>query len=379
MQAAVSQCLGSAAATKSYKGDGYDPGYCCETSHIQGIYQKGCVLMNIGQAVVGLILLVVVVGGLLFIFYSRSNAVVKTGFGSLIMLALVSLMIPVFWILEGSNQATAKIQQHSVAVDSGMQLYAQFCVDQCYAIKNNKVINPTYNGYTIDQINAMSDNDLLAIISAGTYNPKALHQPTSSNAVPRSTTFGGALDSNQINYMFEFLRSANPDYLRKNGYPVQNGFDKLPDYLQNNSPTQYQAAVALGKQQGVNFGAVTDLTNQKKVAMDIVKVGSNGVNCSSQVACYSKPSIKVKVGTTITWTNTDAVAHTVTAIKGNNVASPQNNIASQVFDSGQSGIQTNQSFTYTVNENAYNLNPDHTVIYYCRFHPDMLAQLTIVK
>jgi plastocyanin len=336
-------------------------------------------MANIGQTAVGIILLVIVVGGLLYIFYSRTNAVEKTGYGSLIMLALVSLMIPVFWIMEGNNQATATIQQHNVAVEQGMAIYAQFCTDQCYAIKSGKVANATYNGYTIDALNAMSDDDLHRIIYAGVYNPQATHQPSSANSVPRSDKFGGALDSNKVEYLFQFIRSASPDYLKKNGYPVSNGFNQLPEYLQNNNPTQYQAAVDLGKM-NPTFGALVDLTNQKSITIDIVKAGTGNVStCTSQVACFDKPNIKVKVGTVITWVNKDAVAHTVTAIKGNNTAQPQNAIASQVFDSGTSGIQSGQTFTYTVNASSYTLNPDHTVIYYCRFHPDMLAQLTIVQ
>jgi plastocyanin len=154
----------------------------------------------------------------------------------------------------------------------------------------------------------------------------------------------------------------------------------LPEYLQNNATTQYQAAVDLGKQ-NPTFGALVDLTNQKTVSINIVKVASGlSFNCTSQVACFNQPNIKVKVGTVITWTNQDAVAHTVTAIKGNDTAHPENAIAAQVFDSGQTpGIQTGKTFSYTVTSAAYSLNPDHTVIYYCRFHPDMLAQLTIVQ
>ena len=337
-------------------------------------------MAHLGQVAVGIILLVVVVGGLLYIFYSRTNAVEKTGFGSLIMLALVSLMIPVFWISEGNNQAAATVQQFNTAVQQGMAIYAQYCTDQCYAIKNDKVVNPGYNGYTIDELNAMKDDDLTRTISAGIYNPKAKHQPATSNSVQTSTQYGGALDANQVQYLFSFLRSADPDYLKKNGYPNQNGFKQLPEYLQNNSPTQYQAAVDFGKQ-NQTFGALVDLTNQKSITIDIVKAGSGlSFTCTSQVACYDKPNIKVKVGTEITWINKDAVAHTVTAIKGNNTANPQNAIASQIFDSGQTpGVQSGKSFTYKVNATAYTLNPDHTVIYYCRFHPDMLSQLTIVQ
>src|SRR5690242_2098129 len=96
---------------------------------------KGLLFMSIGQVVVGVILLLIAVGGLIYIFYSRTNAVEKTGYGSLIMLALVSLMIPVFWILQNGDQATAKNQQHQIAVQNGMELYAQYCTDSCYTIK----------------------------------------------------------------------------------------------------------------------------------------------------------------------------------------------------------------------------------------------------
>ena len=63
--------------------------------------------MNIGQVVVGVILLLIAVGGLLYIFYSRTTGVEKTGYGALIMLAVVSLMIPVFWMMQNGQQAAA--------------------------------------------------------------------------------------------------------------------------------------------------------------------------------------------------------------------------------------------------------------------------------
>jgi plastocyanin len=86
----------------------------------------------------------------------------------------------------------------------------------------------------------------------------------------------------------------------------------------------------------------------------------------------------VKVGTVITWANKSGVAHTVTAMEGQNTASPK--AASQIFDSGgtQNLLQSGKSFTWTVTQAAYNFNPDHTVFYYCEIHPSMVAELTIV-
>lgn len=66
------------------------------------------------QATIGILVLLVSVGALLYIFYSRTNAVEKTGYGALIMLAVVSLMIPIFWIMETNNEAVAKSDRKSV-------------------------------------------------------------------------------------------------------------------------------------------------------------------------------------------------------------------------------------------------------------------------
>ena len=139
-------------------------------------------MVNFGYVAVGIIVALVATSGLLYMFYTRSNAVEKAGSGALIMLAIVSIMIPVFWIVEGNNQASAKDEQHTLAVQRGMGLYAQYCTEGCYTIINNKVINPKYNGYTVDALNKMSDDDLHRTIDGGIYNP-AVPQPANKNAI----------------------------------------------------------------------------------------------------------------------------------------------------------------------------------------------------
>lgn len=330
-------------------------------------------MVNFGQAVVGIIVMLIVVGGLLYIFRSRSNQVEKTGYGSLIMLALVALIIPVFWIMEGGNQVDATNSQFSTSVYRGMELYTQYCTDNCFAIKNNKIVDAKYNGYPISDLNQMSDDNLTRIISAGIYNPSA-PAPANANSIPKSDQYGGALLSSYVQYLFDFIRSADPQYLKQNGYPAQNGFDQLPGYLQQNNSKLYQSAVSLG--QFGQFGAPVDMTKDSKVTIDIVNPGQNGASCGSQVACFTPINIKVKVGTVITWVNKSSVGHTVTALTGQDTSKP----APQIFDSGMANlIQTNATFTYTVTADAYNFNSDHTISYFCRIHPDMLGELTIVQ
>lgn len=336
-------------------------------------------MLNFAQIAIYFVILLVAVGGLLYIFYSRTNAVEKTGYGALIMLAVISLMIPIFWISEGNGEAAATADQQTLAVQRGVILYAQYCVDKCYAIdKNGKIQDPKWNGFTIAQMNQMTDAQLMRVISAGIYAPGAA-VPANASLITQSQDYGGPLSSNDINYLFAFLRSADPAYLKQNGFTgasAANGFNQLANYLQTNSPSSYATAQALGTLG--QFGAPTDMTKMKAITINIVATVT-GQTCNP--ACFQYQNIKVKVGTKITWVNKDPVGHTVTAIVGESTASPK--AAVQIFDSGKGSsavlIPTGGVFSYTVMQDAYNFNPDHAVVYYCRVHPTMLAEITVVQ
>ena len=326
-------------------------------------------MIDPGQVAVGIIVALVVVGALLYVFYSRTNAVEKTGYGALMMLAVVSLIIPVFWIVENNQETIAQSDQHLVDVQRGAALYAQYCY-QCHGTLGQGRVGPKLNGNPA--VNKLSDADVIRIISAGIYNTDTskLDQPI----MPAwSQTYGGPLTDNDIQYLFQLIRSSDPAYLSKNGYTgasAINGFTLVKNDI--NPPSAYETAVA--QESTGQFGSPVDMTSKKAVSVNIIP---SPAAATCMPACYSILNLKVKVGTVITWTNQDAVAHTVTAIQGTNVSQPK--IASQIFDSGvATGIQTGKTFTYTVTMAAYNFNPDHKVIYYCQYHPSMLAELTIV-
>ena len=345
-------------------------------------------MVNFGYVALGIVAALIATGGLLYMFYARSNAIEKAGSGALIMLAIVSIMIPVFWIVEGNNQASAKDEQHTLAVQRGMGLYAQYCIDNCYSIINNKVVNPKYNGYTLAELNAMSDDDLHRIVNGGTYNP-AVPQPTNKNAIVFSQDFNGPLSANDVEYLFQFLRSADPSYLQKNGFAggaSANGFNQLPNFLQNGgvdsagqpltgNPAAYATAVAFGKVG--QFGTPKDMTAMKAITINITATAANQV-CNP--SCYDPINIKVKVGTKITWMNKSPLGHTITALYGDGSGPPK--IASQIFDSSKGGsslVGTGESFTYTVAAAAFKFNTNHTVVYFCKVHPTMLAEITVVQ
>ncbi len=321
------------------------------------------------QATIGIVVLVIVVGALLFIFYSRTNAVEKTGYGALIMLALVSLMIPVFWIMETNNQAVFAADQHTTNVQRGEALYAQYCY-QCHGTAGQGRSGPKLNGNTL--VNSLTDNDLLRIISGGVYDPA---NPATPLMPAWSDRYGGPLTDNDIQYLFNLVRSSDPSYLAKNGFTGSsafNGFSQLKDYFQTNNPSAYATAVA--QESGGNFGKAVDMTTKKAVTINIIQPPT-GATCSP--ACYEITNVKVKVGTVITWVNKSAQGHTVTAIIGTDPSIEKP--ATQIFDSGiGTAIGTGATYTYTVTLGAYNFNSSHTIVYYCQYHPGMIAELTIV-
>jgi plastocyanin len=87
--------------------------------------------------------------------------------------------------------------------------------------------------------------------------------------------------------------------------------------------------------------------------------GSTGGPGANQVfiqsIAFNPVSITVTAGTTITWTNKDAISHTVTS-------------DSKVFDSGTIKGGGTYSFTFAT---------AGTYSYHCSFHPSMVASVTV--
>ena len=337
------------------------------------------------QAAVGIVVALVAVGALLFVFYSRTNSVEKTGYGALIMLSIISLMIPVFWIMESNGEAQASLQQHDTRVQRGAALFAQYCF-QCHGINGQGGTGPKLNGNSA--VNALTDADILRIINAGIYDPA---NPGGTPLMPAwSDQYGGPLTQDQIQYLFALVRSADPAYLTTNGYPTgpgTNGFSQVPAALQASNLSAYQTAVAQAtKGTGIASYPVVDMTKQKTITIDIIDSPAGAV---CQPACYAvpdpknpgqeiiSPNVKVKVGTTITWVNKSKTPHTITSIVGENGAAP---VPAKVFDSGIGNLlSTGKSYTYTVKTDAFTFNSNHIVVYYCQVHPIMVSALTIVQ
>lgn len=87
--------------------------------------------------------------------------------------------------------------------------------------------------------------------------------------------------------------------------------------------------------------------------------GSNNNPNEISIAGMSFPATStVKVGSTVTWTNNDAMAHTVTSDDGTS------------FSSGTIGL--GKSFSYTAKSTG-------SFAYHCNFHSNMKGTLVVIQ
>jgi len=81
---------------------------------------------------------------------------------------------------------------------------------------------------------------------------------------------------------------------------------------------------------------------------------------------FSPSHVKIKVGTTIIWTNNDNNIHTVTS------GVPNSPNVGQVFDSGLTSlISPSKTFSYKFTNTG-------VFPYFCRLHPDMEGEIEVV-
>lgn len=111
------------------------------------------------------------------------------------------------------------------------------------------------------------------------------------------------------------------------------------------------------------IGDIVDLTNQTEVSMDIKDYK------------YTKPNIKIKKGTKVTWTNQDAIQHNVMLDHGDNSNAPHDapkpdEVKSDVFAGPL--LSKGESYSFTFNE--VSADP-----YHCSPHPYMKGSVTVVE
>jgi len=129
--------------------------------------------------------------------------------------------------------------------------------------------------------------------------------------------------------------------------------------MNNGDGAHHGMMMGMEKDKGSASGSVPESNNATKVSIvqGATTLGNNA---------YSPNHIKIKVGTTVVWTNDDSNMHTVTSGTSD---SPD---AGAAFDSGITSLLTT-SKTY-----SHKFTNVGDFDYYCRLHPTMVAEVEVV-
>ncbi|MBF6590354.1 MAG: c-type cytochrome [Ktedonobacterales bacterium] len=298
---------------------------------------------RVGFGLAGVCLLV---SALIYITYTRGNPVSKTGFGTLLFIMALGLIMPILFVNQQQVQADQTSAQYDLTLRRGAAIFAQYCAT-CHGFQGQGIDGPKLNNNA--DVNTLSDDDLTRIISGGIpgdpTNPGKLAMPAWLN------TFGGSLTEEDIGYLVSFIRSSDPSYLATKGLPNVNGFSYVLGSLSN--PTQiaqYHEQEKGGSKPPAN--QFTDDTGKKQVNLQIMNMVGG-----AQPWGFSPQNVIISMGTTVTWTNVSNAPHTVVTRPG---TTPPQTFQSDSLNQGSGTF----SFTFTK-------AGDYP--YYCSIHPGMLA------
>jgi plastocyanin/mono/diheme cytochrome c family protein len=286
-------------------------------------------------------------GALLYIFFSRGNAVQRTGYASLLLVLAVALFIPVLTINQQQQQASAASVIYDTSLHRGAAVFGQYCAS-CHGFQGQGINGPKLNNNP--DVNKLSDEELTRIISGGIANPanpQQLLMPAWLQA------YGGALTEEDISYLVSFIRSSDPAYLKTNNLPTANGFNYVLGTLVNKTQiAEYAAEKKTGSRPPIT--EFTDMTGKTDVTIPITDTPT-AANANWN---FTPRYIIIKAGTTVTWNNTSSAPHTVVAT--NQGAFPSSAVLAQ-------GTGT-YSYTFT---------KAGDFPYFCSIHPAMTAWIIV--
>ncbi|HEX2350921.1 MAG TPA: c-type cytochrome [Ktedonobacterales bacterium] len=314
------------------------------TSVLQGRIAFGLAVVSLGVA------------ALVYVFYSRGNAVTKTGYAALIVTIAVGLILPFLLVSQQQTQVDAQAAQYDLTLQRGAALFGQYCAT-CHGYQGQGLNGPKLNNNPA--VNSLTDEDLTRIISGGIANP---NDPSKLLMPAWLNTYGGSLTQDDINYLVAFIRSSDPKYTASKGLPSTNGFSYVYDTLINATQQAEFKIEAKGgsKPPATNF---VDKTTEKTVTIDAVDSTTNSSGYDWQIAGGTSPDIIIKAGTTVVWDNqsTGGIPHSVVSGSG---GTPNNKFpTSPIFSPGGS-----YSYTFTT---------PGEYPYYCGVHPAMVGWITV--
>ncbi|PWT76876.1 MAG: hypothetical protein C5B60_03585 [Chloroflexi bacterium] len=301
----------------------------------------------------------VVVAALIYIFYARANNVEKTGYGSLVFIIAVAIIIPALLITQQQQQVAATQNQYNLTLQTGAALYGQYCAS-CHGFLGQGINGPKLNNNPA--ISKFTNDDLTRIISGGIpgdpTTPTALSMPSWSNR------FGGPLTDDDISYLVALIRSSDPTYRAQNNLADTNGFGYVLASLTN--PTQI-AEYHLEQKGGSKPPATqfVDLTNQATVTIESLDTPGGSFAYGWQAVGTKTSDIIIKAGTKVTWSNVSSTFHNVYQGAGGTATNkfpPSGIIQPKVASSDYS----------------YTFKTPGEYPFYCQIHPAMIGWITVV-
>jgi plastocyanin/mono/diheme cytochrome c family protein len=309
----------------------------------------GIIALRLG---LGLAVVCLVTAALVYIFYSRANAITRTGYSALLMIIATGLLIPMLTITQQQQQVSAADQLYDLKLHNGAALFGTYCAT-CHGFLGQGLQAPQLNNNP--NVNTLSDDDLTRIISGGIANtddPKKLLMPAWLQA------YGGSLTEEDISYLVALIRSSDPKYRQQNGLANVNGFSYVFGTLTN--PTQI--AEYNHEKNQIGQPSVPPLTQfQSFVGKPTVTVPiTNTPSAANANWNFTPANIIISVGTKVTWNNQSSAPHTVT---------PKTTSAPTGFGSG---ILTAGTGTY-----SFTFTQKGTYEYFCSIHPAMIGWIIV--
>lgn len=309
-----------------------------------------------GRVAFGFAVVSLAVAALVYVFYSRGNAVSKTGYAALILTIALGLVLPFLLVSQSQTQVDAQSAQYDLTLHRGAAIFGQYCAT-CHGYQGQGLNGPKLNNNP--DVSKLTDDDLTRIISGGIANPNnpaVLLMPSWLN------TYGGSLTPDDIHYLVALIRSSDKSYIATKGLASTNGFSYVYDSLQN--ATQ-RAEFNIEKKGGSKPPATTfiDKTADTAVSIEAVNSTTNSSGYQWQVVGATSGNLTIKAGTTVTWLNNTqgGIPHNVVSGSG---GTPNNKFpTSPIFSPGGS-----YSFTFTT---------PGEYPYYCGVHPAMIGWITV--
>jgi plastocyanin/mono/diheme cytochrome c family protein len=305
---------------------------------------------GLGLAVVSL-----VAASFMYIFFSRANAVARTGYGALLMILAVALFIPILTVNQQQQQVSAAAQLYDSQLQTSAALFGQYCAT-CHGFQGQGLQGPQLNNNSV--VNKLSDQDISRIISGGI---SANGDPTALAMPAWSQDFGGPLQPQDITGLVALIRSSDPAYRSTNGLENVNGFSYVFQSLTN--PTQiaqYNEQKKTGSLPPLS--QFTDETGKGTVTIPIMDTPT----AANALYNFTPALVEVSAGTMITWMNQSSAPHTVvpklTANSGNQLT----------FNGSASTILAVNGGSVTITFTQPGYYP-----YYCSIHPAMTGWIYV--